>query len=240
MKNNVLKKMLMVTLTASLLVTPVMTAGATSNGSGNGGSSSSSSSNNSSSNSSSSATVVAPKTSEVTLSDGTKVKTTIAGSYASKSVEGIAVATPAAEVNAALGLAENEKAYVTVADSNYGPKAKECVDNAAAAYGAEVYAVLDIFIGKETKGQITNVTQAQKLVEFKVSTPKGATLKAGYEWAVICVMPGGKVMMLPNWSADGSTVQFFTDGFGVFAFAQVPAGSLDAAKVAQYNQANGL
>lgn len=235
MKNNVLKKMLMVTLTVSLLVTPVMTAGATSNGSGNGGSSSSSSSS-----SSSAATVVAPKTSEVTLSDGTKVKTTIAGSYASKSVEGIAVATPAAEVNAALGLAENEKAYVTVADSNYGPKAKECVDNAAAAYGAEVYAVLDIFMGKETKGQIANVTQAQKLIEFKVSTPKGITLKAGYEWAVICVMPGGKVMMLPNWSTDGNTVQFFTDGFGVFAFAQVPAGSLDTAKVLQYNQANGL
>lgn len=232
MKSNVLKKMLMVTLTASLLVTPVITAGATSNGSGNGSSSSSSSS--------SAAVAATPGTSEVVLSNGTVVKTTVAGSYSAKSVEGIAVATPAATVNAALGLAAGEKAYVTVADSNYGPQAQACVENAAQAYGAEVYAVLDIFMGKVAGGKVESIPQAQGLVEFRTSTPKGVALKAGHEWAVICVMPGGKIMMLPNWSTDGNSVQFFTNGFGVFAFAQVPAGSLDAAKVAQYNQANGL
>lgn len=232
MKSNVLKKMLMVTLTASLLVTPVITAGATSNGSGNGSSSSSSSS--------SAAVAATPGTSEVVLSNGTVVKTTVAGSYSAKSVEGIAVATPVATVNAALGLGAGEKAYVTVADSNYGPKAQACVENAAQAYGAEVYAVLDIFMGKVAGGKVESIPQAQGLVEFRTSTPKGVALKAGHEWAVICVMPGGKVMMLPNWSTDGNSVQFFTNGFGVFAFAQVPVGSLDAAKVAQYNQANGL
>lgn len=237
MKNNVLKKMLMLALTAALAATPVMSVGAVSDNTTSTGTTSGSSS---SSSSSGSASVAAPTTSEVKMADGTVVKSTVTGSYSAKSVQGIVVATPAAAVNAALGVAEGEQAYVTVADSNYGPQAQQCVENAAAALGTEVGPVLDIFAGKLSGGSFKTVAKAGQLVEFKVGVPANFVLKPGYELAVIRVEAGGAVTVLPNWSADASTLSFFTDSFGVFAMTQVPAGTLDNMKVAQYNQANGL
>lgn len=233
MKNNVLKKMLMLTLTVTLAVSPVLTVGASGTGAGSSSSSSSGSSGGS-------GAEAAPSTSEVILADGNVVKSTVTGSYSAKSVKGIVVATPAAAVNAALGVAAGEQAYVTVGDSNYGPQAQQCVQEAAMALGTEVGPVLDIFAGKLAGGKFETVAKAGQLVEFKVGVPANFVLKAGYELAVIRVEAGGAVTVLPNWSGDAATLTFFTDSFGVFAMTQVPAGTLDNMKVAQYNQASGL
>lgn len=233
MKSKVLKKVLMLALTASLVVAPVMSAGAT-------GSGTSSSSSKGDSSGSGAAATEAPTTSEVKLADGTVVKSTVSGSYSTKSVGGIVVATPKTTVNAALGVKAGQQAYVSVADSNYGPAAQKCVQDAAAALGTEVGSVLDIFAGVLADGNFVTVGKAAQLIEFKVSAPANFALKAGYEYAVIRVEAGGNVTLLPNWSNDSKTLSFFTDGFGVFAITQVPAGILDNMKVAQYNQANGL
>lgn len=243
MKSKVLKKVLMVALTAALVMTPVLSVGATTTGTTTGGSSSSSSSKGSSGGGSGSGgggAVAAPKTSEVKMADGTVLKTTVPGSYSAKSIPGIAVATPQAVVHAALGLAAGEQAYVSVADSNYGPQAQQCVRDAAAALGAEVGPVIDIFAGKLAGGRFTTIAKAGKLIEFKVGVPASFALKPGYELAVIRVEAGGVVTVLPSWGNDPSTLTFFTDSFGVFAMTQVPAGTLDSMKIAQYNQANNL
>lgn len=248
MFHKVVRKALMLSVAATLVVTPVVASASAattqprigSNGSGSTGSGSSSSEStggSSGGSSSSSTTVEEVKTPVVTLADGTVLTSTIAGNDKSTVVNGIAVASPVANVNAALGVAAGETAYVTVADSNYGPLAQASMKDAVAAFGGELEAVLDINMGKMTKdGKFNVVLNAANLVEFRLA-PKG-TLQPGKEWAIVRVQAGGAVAVLPNWSSDASTIQFFTDGSGVFGLTQVPAGSLDNVKVAQYNQAN--
>ena len=244
MFHKVVKKALMLSVAATLVVTPVV---ASASGLVQGvdygpygptyGSSSSSSSSSSGGSSKSSTKVEETKIPTVTLADGTVLNSTVAGSSKATSIKGIAVAAPAAVVNAALGVKEGEKAFVTIADSNYGPAAKASLENAAAALGAQIEAVLDINMGKlNANGKFELVKNASKLVEFRLA-PKG-TLKAGYEWAIVRVQAGGAVTVLPNWSSNAGEIQFFTDGSGVFGLTQVPAGSLDNVKVAQYQQAN--
>ncbi|MBO5293355.1 MAG: hypothetical protein J6B10_09270, partial [Lachnospiraceae bacterium] len=155
MFHKVVKKALMLSVAATLVVTPVV---ASASGLVQGvdygpygptyGSSSSSSSSSSGGSSKSSTKVEETKIPTVTLADGTVLNSTVAGSSKATSIKGIAVAAPAAVVNAALGVKEGEKAFVTIADSNYGPAAKASLENAAAALGAQIEAVLDINMGK--------------------------------------------------------------------------------------------
>ena len=250
MFHNVVRKALMLSAAATLVVTPVVASASGSGvqgvnyGSyGSYGSASSDSTSSSSKSSSggsskrSSTKVEETKLPEVKLADGSVVKSSVAGNNKATVVSGIAVTAPANVVNSALGVKDGEKAYVTIADSNYGPAAKASLENAAAALGAEIEAVLDINLGKlSADGKLETVANAGKLLEFKLA-PKG-TLKAGYEWAIVRVQAGGAVTVLPNWSSDASIIQFYTDGSGVFGLTQVPAGSLDNAKLAQYQQAN--
>ena len=243
LKSKVLKKILMVALTASLVVTPVISVSASTTGTTTGGSSSagsSSSGGGKGSSGGSSAAKAAPATSTVKLGNGTVLKTTVGGSYSAKGVSGIAVTAPKNVVGAALGVAAGEQAYVSIADSNYGPNAQQCIRSTATALGAEVGPVLDIFAGKLKGSQITNVSKANKIIDFKVAAPSGFALKAGYEFAIIRVEADGTVTVLPDWDDDPTTITFYTNTFGVFAMAQVPAGTLDNMKVLQYNQANGL
>lgn len=233
----VVKKAIVLSVVATLAVTPVVAsaAGATTVGYGSYGSSGSSETTTEETTTETVVETVTEPT--VVLPNGVVIKSSVAGSNSAESVKGIALTLPKAEVNAALGVQSGERAYVKIADSNYGPAAQSCVKAAAASLGAGVEAVLDINMGKITaNGAFQTVKNANGLVEFKM-VPKGQ-LKAGYEWAVVRVQVGAVVTVLPNWSDDPSHLRFFTDGSGVFALVQVPAGSVDNAKIAQYQQAN--
>lgn len=251
MFHKVVKKALMLSVAATLVVTPVVasaqtgiyskTANGTSTGAGSntGGDdtsgnttestdskgSGSSSKKSSSSSSSSEASV---SIGSMVMADGTT--STIPGKNTSATVTSFAAITQVPWANA----------VVTVADSNYGPAAKASLDSAASALGVEVGPVLDIVLGSLNNGKLEAITGNTALVGFRLAVPASFALKPGYEFAVIHISAGGAVEILPNWSADAGTLQFYTTGSGVFALTQIPAGTLDNVKVAQYKQANNL
>lgn len=202
-----------------------------------GSSGSSKSSSSSSSSGSAAAAVTAGKA--VTTADGKVLTSTVKGTFNTKAVEGVVVTTPASIMNSVLKVEAGESAFLKLTDSNCGEKAKASVNAAAKAIGGEVGPMLDINIGKLGKqGKFTNVSEVKSFVNFVVTPPKNFVVKPGNEMAVICVQPGGKTTILPNWSSDTKSVSFFTKGFGVFAFTQAPKGSFDAYKVSQYQEAN--
>lgn len=252
-KGNFLKKVLMVSVAGVLVVTPlavsanVQTYATGSNHdkhniSGNDTSStedSGSSGSSGSKSSSSSSTPAAPSTVEFKAADGTVIKSTVPGSYTAKKLVAVPAA-PAAAINSAFGVKAGQTAFIRIADSNYGPAAKASLDAAVKAVNAELGPVIDIAAGVMDKnGKLNSVGKAGALVEFQVKIPAGFA-KAGYEVAMINIQPGGTVAFCPNWSTDPGTMKMYTDTFGVFAFVNVPAGSMDTVKTAQYKQANGI
>lgn len=257
MFHNVVKKAFMLSVAATLVVTPVVTsaqtgiysrsASGTSTGAGTGtgvetGTGDDSMSDNStetespkssgsskkSGGGSGSGSVSKESTAigQMKMADGTV--STVPGRNTSKTVKSFAAITPAPWANA----------VVTVADSNYGPAAKASLDSAAQALGVEIGPVLDIVLGTLQNGRIEAVTGNTALIGFRLQAPADFTVKPGYELAVIHISAGGAVEVLPNWSSETGILQFYTTSSGVFALTQVPAGTLDNVKVAQYNQAN--
>lgn len=222
MKNNFLKKGLVVTLATALVVTPMLMSDATSLVSQ---ASTSAVTTPSTTSSVTTSTYVPVVTNTVTTASGTTLVSTAAGLY--KSSIATAVTTPLATANAALGVATGEKAFVTVYNSQCGPLAQACVDNAAAALGVTPGAALDLFAGKiGTDGKYTEVTKAATPLTFSFEKP--ANIPAGYDVAIIRVQEGGIITILPDTDNDPSTVTIATDGFGVFAFVSAPAGSFNA------------
>lgn len=253
-KKAILKKAVMLSLAAALVATPVVASAArgvqgvdygpygstsdnnTTEPSGGSENSGSSSKGGGSGSSSGGGAVSVAVTSEVKLSTGETLTSSVPVYGTVKSVPGVIVSAPKDVVNSAFKLEEGQTAKISINDSNYGPAAQQSIKDAAAALGTEVGPVLDITGGIVAKnGKLTSVGKLEKLVNFTVAVPAGF-LKAGYELAVIRVEAGGAVSVLPNWSQDPSKLSFYTDAFGVFALTQVPAGTIDNVKVAQYNQ----
>lgn len=147
---------------------------------------------------------------------GSSVKTTVAGCYAAKKVQGVAVTTPAADLAAKLGLGKGQKAYVTVydTDAKKSSKAMESLEAAATAVNGSIVSTLNFDLFAKQSGK--KVVLSNGAVQVTVGLPKTADTTKTY--VVIRVVPGGEVTVLDNTSTNPKAVTFeVTAGQGTYA-----------------------
>lgn len=147
---------------------------------------------------------------------GISVRTSVAGAYAAKSVQGAAVVTPLAEVKASLGLTGSQQPAITIYDTDPGksPKALACVNAAAEALGAEVLTSLNIDLGAREDGKW--VTLSDGSVGLTTGLPEGADTTKTY--FAVCVQPGGVVTIFEDQDTNPLTVTFEVKaGIGTYA-----------------------
>lgn len=149
---------------------------------------------------------------------GSTVKTSIAGAYAAKSVQGTAVVTPIAEVKASLGLKDGQVPAITIYDTDplKSPKAMESINAAVNAMGAgaEVLTSLNVDLGAKENGKWVELKDGS--VAMATGLPKGADLTKTY--SVICVQPGGIITILEDQDTNPATVTFAVQaGIGTYA-----------------------
>lgn len=147
---------------------------------------------------------------------GSSVKTSIAGAYAAKKVQGAAVIDSMETVRANLGLKNGQTPYVMVfdTDARRSPKAMECVNAAVEALGGEVVAALNIDLGAKENGKF--ITLSNGSIAMVVGLPKGVDISRTA--SVICVRPGGRTTVLEDMDANPNTVTFKVEaGLGTYA-----------------------
>ncbi len=181
-------------------------------------SSSEESGNSEESSSSTEAVISAVQTAGATISvAGTNVKTAVTGSYAAKSVQGVAVTGSLQTVKAGLGLTGSQIPYVMVFDTSAkkSPKAMECVNAAVSAMGGgKVAATLNIDLGVKENGKFVRLENGT--VGMIVGLPKG--VNTSKHVSVVCVRPGGKVTILKDTDSNPDTVTFEVyAGLGTYA-----------------------
>lgn len=217
-KSKLVRKVFALCLAFSLMMTSSMVVFAESSMDGGGSSSSKHSSGGSSS--SSSTKTPAPKTPSVVSVGGQTVKTTVDGVYSAPNVNGSAIITAKTDVNAAVGLAYGEAASVRITSSNYGPQARQCVADTAAALHVTAGPVVDINLGKIGKsGKYVNVQKLNAPVVFTIGIPSSFA-SPGSTFYMINVRPGGEVALLQDMDSDPNTITFATADCGVFALAR--------------------
>lgn len=201
-----LKKMLAATLAATMVMSSAITVSAYYD-----------SSSSSESESSTAAEDVQVANAPVAVA-GSTVKTSIAGAYAAKSVQGTAVVTPIAEVKASLGLKDGQVPAITIYDTDplKSPKAMESINAAVNAMGAgaEVLTSLNVDLGAKENGKWVELKDGS--VAMATGLPKGADLTKTY--SVICVQPGGIITILEDQDTNPATVTFAVQaGIGTYA-----------------------
>lgn len=222
MKSNKIKRLLATTLAATLMMATTITAAASG---GSGGSAGvpivveeeeaapvseavvvAEENNDGGSSAPETSTVVMVSSDAKITVAGTAVKTTVAGAYDVKTVQGAAVTTPAADIKANLGLAANQTPYIMVFDTN--PKksnlAMACVNAAATALNGTAVATLNVDLGAKQNGKI--ITLSEGSVGMVVGLPKNADTSKQY--SIVCVQPGGVVTILEDKDASPATVTF--------------------------------
>lgn len=206
-----IKKILAATLAATMVMASALTVCASSNNGGSG-------STGGSSSSSESTTVAAEEVKSANVDikvAGSNVKTTIAGGYAAKKVEGVAVKTAMNEVKANLGLKEGQTPYVIVYDTDpkKSDKAMACVNAAAESIGADFVTAINVDLGAKEKGKF--VSLANGSIAMVVGIPKVDVTKT---YSMVCVQPGGVVTILEDQDTDPKTVTFEVKaGLGTYA-----------------------
>lgn len=216
-----IKKILAATLAATMVMASAMTVCATTGTAGSGSSSSSESASSESASSESAASVTeaekAALAANATVSvAGRNVKTTVAGVYAARTVQGCAITTDLATVKANLSLEAGQTPKVVIYDTDAKKSylAIACVDAAAEALGANVVASLNIDLGAIQNGKW--VTLSNGNVAMAVGLPKTADTTKVY--SVVCVQPGGTVTVLEDQDANPNTVTFeIKAGLGTYA-----------------------
>lgn len=199
------KKMLTVTLAASLVVMP-MTAFATTDSS-----SDTTTSTTTTSDSSSSDTYVAPEgvsfSSQATIG-GKVVKSTVPGSYQLGTTVKAVVFTQSLDgIKAAAGMTGTDRPYARVYESNAkkSPLALETANGAAAALGKTLLSDtgININIGKMSAGKFTSLTDS-------VKTPVTVALKgdAAGATSVIAVGPKGVVVAIEATNDGAGNITF--------------------------------
>lgn len=201
-----MKRILAAVLAATMVMASAMTVCATTTSGGSGSSSSES-------------TTVTPE--EVKAANveikvaGSGVKTTIAGGYAAKKVEGVAVTTPMADVKASLGLKSGQTPYVIVYDTDAKKShlAMDCVNAAAESIGASFVAAINVDLGAKEKGKFVTLTNGS--VAMVVGIPSVDETKT---YSMVCVQPGGIVTILEDQDTNPKTVTFEVKaGLGTYA-----------------------
>lgn len=150
---------------------------------------------------------------------GSSVKTTIAGGYAAKTVQGTAVTTPLAQVKANLGLKDGQEPAITIYDTDpkKSPAAMACVNATLEAMGLSTDAAVAVLnIDLYAKQGNAVVTLEDGSVAMVAGLPKNADLTKTY--SVICVQPKGVVTILEDLDSNPATVTFDVQaGIGTYA-----------------------
>ena len=147
---------------------------------------------------------------------GTSVRTSIAGAYAAKSVQGIAVTTSLNDVVARLGLGSGQKPYVMLFDTDpvKSNKAMDCVNAAASALGGTVVTTLNIQLGAKQGGRF--ITLSDGSVNMVAGLPKSADTTKTY--SIVCVQGGGIISIFDDLDTNPQTVTFeVAAGLGTYA-----------------------
>ena len=218
MKSKNVKRLLAATLAATMMMASALTAAAASTGGSSGSSGSKEEVRTEASGSSESASSEASgpisTTPNLQLQSanakvsvaGTNVQSTVAGAVAVKTVRGLAVTTPAADVKANLGLTGKQTAYIMAfdTDAKKSNQAMACVNAAAEALGGTTVATINVDLAAKDNGKI--VTLSSGSVGMVVGLPKGADTAKTY--SIACVQPGGVVTILQDTDANPATVTF--------------------------------
>ena len=148
---------------------------------------------------------------------GSKVKTSVAGAYAAKKVQGVAVTNSLADVRSKLKLSGNQTPYVMIFDTDVkkSSKAMDSINAAVTALGGgEIAATLNIDLGAKEKGRYVSLSDGS--VGMVVGLPKGVDTSKVV--SVVCVRPGGKTTILEDTDTNPATVTFEVQaGLGTYA-----------------------
>lgn len=225
MKKTKLQRVLATALAVTMILGTTMTVGATdtSNTAGAGGAGSTSSATTSSASTAAAAAVAAtvPATSSVTVGGVTFV-TTVKGAYLAKTVDGIAVTTPAADIAASYGLTSAQTLFVLVMDTDKkaSHKAMDSLNAAAAALNATMGPVLNIDLGYRESNLFHQLSAGSTEITMTVAVPADFR-DAQANYAVIVVRYGGAITVLPDLDEYAETVTFnTTGGLGCYAIVK--------------------
>ncbi|MCM1217591.1 MAG: hypothetical protein NC548_24130 [Lachnospiraceae bacterium] len=149
---------------------------------------------------------------------GASVRSTIAGATIVKSLQGVAVKTPLADVKASLGLTGSQTPYVVAYDTSAkkSPLAMQCVDAAISAAGGSFVSAINVDLCAKDNGKI--VTLANGSAAMAAGLPKTADQSKTYY--VVCVQPGGVITILEDQDTNPATVTFeIKAGLATYAIA---------------------
>ncbi len=203
-----LKKFLAVTLAASLMIAPAVTAGATTDASQSSGSESTASSGDSS-------TPAAPAVTATSSVAGVGAST-VAGAYSVKTLPGVAVKAAAATIAQQAGLQANEKVFARVYDINAkgSPLAFKSINAAIAGVGGTFVGALNFDFGKMAGGKFAALPEG---VEVPVAFGVPAAF-AGKKIGVVKVAKGGVTTILEDQDDNPNSVTVPVSG-GLAAYA---------------------
>lgn len=207
-----MKRILAVVLATTMVMASALTVCATTTSTSGAGSTGSSSSSSESATVAPAEVKVANAVMEIA---GSNVKTTIAGGYAAKKVEGVAIITPAADVKAKLGLKSGQTPYVMIYDTDAKKShlAMDCVNAAAESIGAAFVAAINVDLGAIENGKFVSLKDGS--IAMVVGIPKVDVTKT---YSMVCVQPGGVVTILDDLDTDPKTVTFEVKaGLGTYA-----------------------
>ena len=206
-----LKRVLAVTLAASLMVAPALTAGATTN----------SSEPSSSTGDGTPAPTVTYETTGKVSAGGTVVTSDVPGVYSVRILGGVALRKSAKEIKADANLAANESVFVKAYDITpaKAPKAFASANEVIAAMGGTLKGALNLDLGKLTDGK--NFTTLNGVAVPATFGVKNVT--PGKKLVVVHVIPGGEVEVLADLDNNPNTVTVNVTGFGAYFVVEVDA-----------------
>ena len=154
------------------------------------------------------------------------MESAVGGVYTAKSVNGVAVTSPVANVAAAAGLNETDVANGTnvrfyVCDSR-NKEAKTALKDVADASGRRIIAYIDADLYTITKdGVVSNIRMATSPVTMVFGLP-GSLIDQGHTYSVICLAPDGTAVVFDDVDTNNATVTINANVFGTYAIAINP------------------
>lgn len=161
-----------------------------------------------------------PSTSAVTVA-GQKIVTTVEGAYLAKTVDGVAVMTPAADIKSAYGLTASQKLYAMVMDTDQAKSynAMASLTAAAAALNATMGPVLNIDLGYKENGKYTGLPSDGAEIMMTIAIPESFQ-DASASYAVVVVRTGGVITVLPDLDGNVETITFNMTNGGCYALVK--------------------
>lgn len=152
---------------------------------------------------------------------GKSVKSTVGGIFMATAVNGVAVTSPVASVNAAIGLSQadvdagtNARFYIC---NSSNKEMKAALQSAAAATGKTVGAYINVDLYTITKkGTVTAIRNTAEPITMTFGLP-GRIANAGNSVSVICIDQDGKPVVMEDTDTDPKTLTINTNVFGVYA-----------------------